>query len=480
MISKEKLDFWISNGLNVLFVGKHGVGKTTIVTEAFDRAGLKWLYYSASTMDPWVDMIGVPKERKAEDGSSYLDLVRPKEFQNDEVEALFFDEFNRSHKKIRNAVMELIQFRSINGKKFKNLKLVWAAINPEDEDEYDVEKLDPAQEDRFHIKVDVPYKPHLPYFNSKYGKGNAKAAVSWWGELPVAQKGTVSPRRLDYALDVHTRNGDIRDVLPHGTNVAKLITFLKSGPIKEALQKFVDSNDIEGARTFLQQENNFAAARDHLIKKDVWIPFFVPLLANEKLVLLMTKDDKIVKHVVGKMEKIPHYKKVVEDVVAAKQSKKLIRKINKELRASGKYVGTPGGGKLGTKAVTPWYACESFSALPTELEDARHRLKKRGQNTYHRREVWREVSACIPRQLSAGNAVLLLGVIDKIVWHSQIFTLSKMKNIYGALNHAIKTIADSTGTNWNDICRNYKNEMRGILWKIARNSKFAEKIYIPK
>ena len=65
--------------------------------------------------------------KKTDDnGNSYLDLVRPQEFQDDEVEAIFMDEFSR-HKKVRNAVMELIQFKSINGRKFKNLKIVWAA-----------------------------------------------------------------------------------------------------------------------------------------------------------------------------------------------------------------------------------------------------------------------------------------------------------------------------------------------------------------
>ena len=125
-LKNEKLDFWIQNSYNVLFVGKHGVGKTSIIKNAFERAGLRWKYFSASTLDPWVDLVGVPKEIQTEEGN-YLDLVRPKEFQYDEVDALFFDEFNRSHKKVRNAVMELLQFKSINGKKFNNLKIVWAA-----------------------------------------------------------------------------------------------------------------------------------------------------------------------------------------------------------------------------------------------------------------------------------------------------------------------------------------------------------------
>ena len=93
-------DFWINNDLNVLLRGKHGVGKTAMVIDAFERNGLKYKYFSAATMDPWVDFIGVPKEKTNGNGESYLDLVRPKEFQDDEVEAIFMDEFSRAHKKV--------------------------------------------------------------------------------------------------------------------------------------------------------------------------------------------------------------------------------------------------------------------------------------------------------------------------------------------------------------------------------------------
>jgi len=43
---------------------------------------------------------------------------------------LFFDELNRAHPKVLNAVFELVQFRSINGDKLPRLQCVIAAINP--------------------------------------------------------------------------------------------------------------------------------------------------------------------------------------------------------------------------------------------------------------------------------------------------------------------------------------------------------------
>jgi hypothetical protein len=210
----KKTDLWIANGWNVLMVGDHGIGKTAIIKDAFERNNLKWKYFSASTMDPWVDFVGVPKEVQGEDGSSYLDLIQRKEFQDDTIEALFFDEFNRAPDKVRNAVMELIQFKAINGRPLTNLKCVWAAINPYDENEtYDVEELDPAQEDRFQIQIELPNEPNKRYFQEKYGARMGTRAVEWWIYLPDNLKRLVSPRRLDYAIDVYTNGGDLEDVL---------------------------------------------------------------------------------------------------------------------------------------------------------------------------------------------------------------------------------------------------------------------------
>jgi len=213
MIPIKKLDFWIENNLNVLLIGSHGIGKTSIVQSAFDRHGIKWRYFSAATMDPWVDFIGVPKEKQSGD-TSYLELIRPKDFAEDEVEFIFFDEFNRAPSKVRNAVMELIQFKSINGRKFHNLRGIWAAINPhDDEGTYDVERLDPAHEDRFHIHFTLPTKPDLDFFIGKYGKDVGVRAVNWWNQLPDSVKDLVSPRRLDLATDLVSKGGDPVDML---------------------------------------------------------------------------------------------------------------------------------------------------------------------------------------------------------------------------------------------------------------------------
>jgi hypothetical protein len=293
----KKFDFWIQNNLNVLLVGNHGIGKTELVTQAFNRHNINWQYFSGATMDPWVDFIGVPKEKVDEHGKSYLDLVLPKTFAEDKVEAIFMDELNRSPSKVRNAIMELVQFKTINGRKFKNLRFVWAAINPYDEDEtYDVDRLDPAQEDRFHIHFQLPETPSEPYFTDKYGSIGVKA-VSWWETIPLEHRHLISPRRLDYAVDIYLKGGDLTDVLN-----AKL----RPDSLKKYIERIDQSNESMTDLWLADPEQYINQLTSRTDKTDIVAAFvslkeismdqavaFIPKLSASKLKKLVHSPDTI-------------------------------------------------------------------------------------------------------------------------------------------------------------------------------------------
>ncbi len=290
--TESDLEFWIKNKYNVLFVGGHGIGKTTIVKQAFAKANLKNRYFSASTMDPWVDFIGVPKEQFDENGA-FLDLVKPKDFRDDNVEALFFDEYNRAPTKVQNAVMELIQFKSINGRKFENLDIIWAAINENDEDDdidYAVEKLDYAQLDRFHVIVKLPSKPQATYFKKKYGSLGS-VAINWWDTLSPELKKFISPRRLDYVLSFYKNGGDIRQCLPDNANVKSLISNLKSGLPYDNFMSLVDEGDKDKIKTWVRNEKNLSQIESLLVDKHLGA--FYEFLTDEKQVQMFTKYENV-------------------------------------------------------------------------------------------------------------------------------------------------------------------------------------------
>lgn len=294
--TEQDFDFWIKNRYNVLFIGGHGVGKTAMITEAFKKNKLNHRYFSASTMDPWVDFIGVPKEAQDEHGL-YLDLVKPKEFRDDAVEALFFDEYNRAPSKVRNAVMELIQFKSINGRKFNNLNVVWAAINDGVEGVgYDTEGLDYAQLDRFHVIVKIPSKPNTKHFVQNHGKAG-EVVCKWWDQLPNDLKAFISPRRCDILLDIFKNGGNIEYSLPSNANAKLLIRNLKEGLPYDKLRALIARNDQNELSDWLRKEANTSQVLNELIAKHLDSCF--ELLTQEKQTQLVSLH-KEVKNFVSK------------------------------------------------------------------------------------------------------------------------------------------------------------------------------------
>jgi hypothetical protein len=306
LIDQEKLDFWIKKGKNVLFIGKHGVGKTQCVIEAFKRNNLNYQYFSASTMDPYIDFCGVPMKTELKNGEPVLELVLPKHIDRENIEAIFLDEYNRAPKKIRNATMELIQFKAINGKEFPKLKFIWAAINPEDDEalNYDVEPLDPAQKDRFHIHVDVPYKCDPEYFEKVYGPEIADASISWWNSLEDVNKDLVSPRRLDYAINYFLDGGELKDVLRKETNFSKLATELN---LLDYLRKFIKIKETNNKKEAEKEANSFKDNKN-LFRKIIQYPeefgkFFIQHMNEEILVNFYQSDKNAVRNIMIDMIK---------------------------------------------------------------------------------------------------------------------------------------------------------------------------------
>lgn len=434
-----------------MLVGEHGVGKTAQVKEIFDEMFPdKWLYFSGSTMDPWVDFIGVPKEKTDENGEVYLDLVRPKAFVDDSVQAIFMDEFNRSHKKVRNALMELIQFKSINGRKFKNLRVVWAAINPDTEDDiYDVEKADPAQKDRFHIHIEVPYVPDLKYFTNKYGE-NGAVACEWWDKLPPEHKKAVSPRRLDYMVDIHNRNGDIRDVVDKKTNPAKLLGMFKNGSFDKKLLDFFEAEDKDGATKYLSNENNYAACVETIIKKKDYTNFFLPLIEKEKIISLCAGRFNLQMAVLHQSPDVEVFKEVVDHL---KKDAKVARVIEENIRKNHRLDNFYNQlsniytyKDWGSKGWKPKAKVNKNSDVDSAKIVSDLALVRNEKDTYKRWKVLFHLADNMPMVLSPQDKNNLVKIIEIVVdrSHTNTITGAAQKDVLlKVFNHVLDEIANS-------------------------------------
>lgn len=294
----NKLNFYFNINKNVLLIGPHGVGKTSLVKNIFEANGLKVgddaLIFSASTMDPWTDLIGIPYPTKSAKEESEVKYLKPSHINEEKIQAIFFDEFNRSHKKIRNAVMELIQFKSINGRPFPNLKVIWAAINPDDDENntYDVEPLDPAQKDRFHIHITLDNSLNREFFVNKFGVIWTESAFDWWNALPDKIKQFISPRRLEYALEIYSQDGDLSDVLPESCLPKKLAQALSQGSPKQKFIKIIESNNEKQLKDFLKDFSNISSVSSLIETDEKIAKACLPNMPKEALVGMISKSYK--------------------------------------------------------------------------------------------------------------------------------------------------------------------------------------------
>lgn len=457
MINNEKLDFWVKNNLNVLITGEHGVGKTAIVEETFQRNGLKifdidtfdqetndkqmyYLYFSAATMDPYVDLIGVPREqnRDMNDGTrfTYLDLLRPLPLALDRIAGIIMDELNRADMKVRNAVMEIIQFKSINGKKFKNLRFVWGMINPETKDKtYDVERLDPAQVDRFHIHTEIDFKPDKQYFTRKFGEEQAKVALDWWNGIKPEVKSLCSPRRLDYAISIHNMGGSLRDVINKKLSVQKLEDTLKNGLAREKLATLIDQNRLEEAEEFLAIKNIFQEIEPWLIEnKDSakYAPTIFRLMNGEYMGKLLSKERKnapLLKHLFDQYYTSTKISETISTIVTQTGDRELQKVISTMIPAfPTKNVGTS---PIGFSAMTN--ANKTFSTtMANWAANSVYQDEKRTD------EILKEMQN-VPLDLSSDDAKNVIKVMGGLIKQVHAETLhARTAEFLGPLNHALK------------------------------------------
>ena len=139
---------------NIMLVGKHGIGKSEILTSYFNSKGMKVVTLFLGQMADPGDIIGLPSkvEQFDADGKPTMrtDFTPPYWFPQDgQPIVLFLDELNRARPEILQTVMDLTLNRKLAGKSLPQGSYVISAVN--DGDEYQLTDLDPALVSRFNI-----------------------------------------------------------------------------------------------------------------------------------------------------------------------------------------------------------------------------------------------------------------------------------------------------------------------------------------
>ncbi len=368
---------------------------------------------------------------------------------------------HNSPSKVRNAVMELQQFKSINGRLFPNLKVIWAAQNPVDEEEtYNVEKIDPAQDDRFHVRVEIPYRPSVTYFTKVYGPKIASGSIEWWNGLPAEVKKEVSPRRLEYALKMHKIKGDLHDILPDSCGIKKLLYVLESEPVEEVLKKYLIQKNKDAAIAYLSNENHYEMAINHILKQPNFREYFLPLIPSEKLSCLMSEDKALAKYVVVKSDSVPIFKQVTEEILQVNSNKPLCAYLNEVLKTCLK------NGPVIT--IPPHFSTKPSDHKPWAQQLAMMKNWPMGTPQY-RNNAYDRVLNNVPAKLTWEEVKWTLDVINNIFEHSFPVAIStRMKSLVGVVNHCANQLSKSVELGWYDIIEdlNSKGAYNSLISKI--------------
>ncbi|MDY4133584.1 AAA family ATPase [Treponema sp.] len=132
---------------NIMLAGKHGIGKSQILTKYFEDQGMKVVPLFLGQMSDPGDLIGLP-DRDSKAGKTLF--LPPFWFPLDNTPVvLFLDELNRARPEILQSVMDLALNKTIAGRKLPEGSRIISAVNSGDE--YQLTDLDPALISRFNI-----------------------------------------------------------------------------------------------------------------------------------------------------------------------------------------------------------------------------------------------------------------------------------------------------------------------------------------
>lgn len=135
---------------NVMLVGRHGIGKSEILTEFFMQKGMKVVTLFLGQMSDPGDLIGLPNR-----SGEKTEFLPPYWFPlDDQPIVLFLDELNRARPEVLQTIMDLALNRKLAGRKLPEGSRIISAVNAGEE--YQITDLDPALVSRFNIYNFVP------------------------------------------------------------------------------------------------------------------------------------------------------------------------------------------------------------------------------------------------------------------------------------------------------------------------------------
>ena len=263
---------------NILLAGKHGIGKSQILTNYYKKTGIKVIPLFLGQMSDPGDLIGLPYKNET---TGKTEFMPPYWFPTDGTPiVLFLDELNRARPEVLQTIMDLALNKTLAGKSLPKGSRIISAVNTGDESQ--LTDLDPALVSRFNVFEFMPSVPEWLLWAEK--SGIDERIISFVSQNPDYLDGAAL-RKEDMGLEkTPDRRGweRISDIIKGKPNVSdEIYKKISAGIIgMPAATKFfaaISKNSVLSAQEILTQD--FKDVEDTLKK------YSTPTLAivNESL-----------------------------------------------------------------------------------------------------------------------------------------------------------------------------------------------------
>ena len=156
---------------NLMLVGRHGIGKSEILTEYFQAKGMPVVALFLGQMADPGDLIGIPNRNAA---TGKTEFMPPYWFPLDgKPIVLFLDELNRARPEILQTIMDLALNSKLAGRQLPEGSRIISAVN--EGEQYQLTDLDPALVSRFNI---VNFQPTVEEWLLWADKGGVDKRVT--------------------------------------------------------------------------------------------------------------------------------------------------------------------------------------------------------------------------------------------------------------------------------------------------------------
>jgi len=167
---KESLPFLIKSGLVPNIIGKHGIGKSSVVAQYAKDNGYTFHPFFLGQMSDNGDLLGLPEFNRDDNGkATSVSFIHPSKLPKKARSILFFDELNRASKELLQAIFQLALEGTYHDYSLPEDSAIIMAMNPATDDYSVLDFADKAFADRFvHINLDPTHEEFHEYMNNRY------------------------------------------------------------------------------------------------------------------------------------------------------------------------------------------------------------------------------------------------------------------------------------------------------------------------